>query len=111
MQLQSASFKFDIVRLLSPISVDEPTGEFLRYEGTYDRIAALRKEDDPQLDQGVWQASLKRADWPGVEEICLLTIETRSKDLQIAAWLLEAWIHLHGFAGLRQGLQLVADLC
>jgi type VI secretion system protein ImpA len=106
-----ATFRFETDRLLSPISANEPTGVSLRYEGTYDQIAALRREDDRDLAQGVWKADLKRADWPKVAQTCLLAIETQSKDLQIAGWLLEAWTHLHGFAGLREGLHLVAELC
>ena len=111
MDPQSVAFSVETDRLLSPIAVDEPTGTSLRYEGTYDRISALRREDDPALDQGVWQTELKTADWPQVAQACWLAIETQSKDIQIAAWLLEAWIHLHGVAGVREGLHLIAELC
>ena len=107
----ATAFAFDTDAILAPISPHEPTGESLRYEGTYDLIASLRRHDDPDLEQGVWKAELKKADWAGVERACLDAIETRSKDIQIAAWLLEAWIHLHGFPGLREGLHLIAELC
>ena len=106
-----AAFSVETDRLLSPIAVDEPTGTSLRYEGTYDRINALRREDDPGMDQGVWQTELKTADWPQVAQVCWVAIETQSKDIQIAAWLLESWIHLHGVAGVREGLHLIAELC
>src|SRR5262249_1608827 len=33
------------------------------------------------------------------------------KDLQLGAWLLEAWLHLDGAAGLVQGVSLLAGLC
>jgi type VI secretion system protein ImpA len=111
MTSQLSAFRFETDRLLSPISAMEPTGEYLRYEGTYDTIAGMRREDDPGLAVGVWKADLKKADWPRVAQTCLLAIETRSKDLQIASWLLDAWIHIHGFAGLREGLHLLAELC
>ncbi|HJZ70588.1 MAG TPA: type VI secretion system protein TssA [Vicinamibacterales bacterium] len=111
MTVIDSAFRFDADAVLIPISADEPTGGPLRYEGTYDMIAALRREDDPALEQGVWKTELKKADWPGVAEACLAAIETKSKDVQIAAWLLEAWIHMHGFAGLREGLHLIAELC
>ena len=107
---QLSAFRFETDRLLSPISAMEPTGEFLRYEGTYDTIAGMRREDDPDLAVGVWKADLKKADWPRVAQACLLAIETRSKDLQIAAWLLDAWIRIHGLSGLREGLHLIAEL-
>jgi len=38
-------------------------------------------------------------------------LERRTKDLQIAGWLLEAWLHLHGFRGVEAGLRLLAGLC
>jgi type VI secretion system protein ImpA len=111
MSPEMVGFRFETERLLSPISAEQPTGESLRYEGTYDRIAHLRREDDPSLDQGVWKADLKRAEWSRVAQTCLEAIETRSKDVQIAAWLLEAWIHMHGFCGLTEGLRLITELC
>jgi len=111
MSIAVTGFQFDADTLLSPISSDEPTGPSLRYEGTYDLIAGLRREDDPTLAQGVWKIELKRADWPGVAQTCITAIETKSKDIQIAAWLLEAWVHLHGFAGIREGLHAIAELC
>jgi type VI secretion system ImpA family protein len=60
---------------------------------------------------GIWEHDLKEADWNRVSEICLECLEKRTKDLQIAAWLLESWIHLHGFAGVREGLRTIDNLC
>lgn len=108
-QIEKAAF--DLERLLAPVSPESPCGESLRYEGTYDEIRAARTEDDPTLSRGVWVATLRRADWSKVEALCLETLETRSKDLQIAAWLTEAWVHLRGFAGLRHGLRVQSALC
>jgi type VI secretion system protein ImpA len=100
----------DSEKLLTPISAERPAGEFLRYEGTYDRIREARREDDPTLTQGIYKKDLKKADWKLVESICVDTLASRSKDLQIAAWLMEAWLRLYGFAGGRAGLQLLAEL-
>jgi type VI secretion system ImpA family protein len=97
--------------LLQPIPGPNPAGEPLRYQGTYDRIADARREDDPTLSQGIYKSSLKRADWAGVEGLCVEALTKRTKDLQIASWLLEAWIHLNGFSGVTSGLRLVAGLC
>lgn len=101
----------DLARLTSPIAGPDPCGEWLRYEGTYDRIREARREDDPGLPQGVWQADLKRADWAAVEFLCTTALAQRSKDLQLAAWLLEAWIQLDSFQGAARGLQLLSRLC
>ena len=98
-------------RLTSPITGDNPCGNWLRYEGTYDRIREARREDDPGLPQGVWQTELKRADWGAVEFLCSTALAERSKDLQLAAWLLEAWIQLDGFEGAARGLELIGRLC
>ena len=101
----------DIQELLEPIPGDNPAGEPLRYQGTYDQIANARREDDPSLSQGIYKSSLKRADWAGVEALCIDALTNRTKDLQIASWLLESWLHLHGFAGVTSGLNLLGGLC
>jgi type VI secretion system protein ImpA len=102
--------EIDMEKLSSPISEEQPAGEYLRYEGTYDRIREARREDDPTLTQGIYKTELKKADWRAVADICTEALEKRTKDLQIAAWLLEAWQRLYGFAGCRDGLQLLREL-
>jgi len=104
-------FHFEVSGRVKPISREYPGGELLRYEGTYDLIKQARQEDDPRLEQGVWKRNLKRADWNQVSRLCLDALQERSKDLQIAAWLLESWLHLYGFAGVRTGCEAVAALC
>lgn len=101
----------EIDRLLAPVSPERPAGEWLRFDPVYDEVKRLREEEDPTLPRGVWQRELKKADWSGVASLCGDTLATRSKDLQIAAWLAEAWVHLHGFPGLERGFQLVSGLC
>jgi type VI secretion system ImpA family protein len=103
--------KIDIQELLQPIPGANPAGEPLRYQGTYDRIADARREDDPSLSQGIYKSTLKRADWTAAEAICVEALTKRTKDLQIASWLLESWLHLYGFAGVTNGLNLLAGLC
>lgn len=103
-------FAVDIETLLAPISADKPSGESLRYTAVFDEIKKLRTEDDPALPMGVWQKPLKKADWPAVALLCLDALETRTKDLQLAGWLTEAWTELGGLYGLQRGLQLIAAL-
>ena len=105
------SYRIDVQGLLDPISRERPAGESLRYEGTYDQIQEARREDDQTLSQGIYKARLKRADWEADEAICVEALERRTKDLQIAGWLLEAWLHVHGFRGVEAGLRLLAGLC
>jgi type VI secretion system protein ImpA len=103
--------KVDLETLLTPISADKPSGESLRYSGLYEAVEDARREDDPALPQGVWKTELKKADWKEAARLCLDALETRSKDLQVAAWLLEAWVHLEGLPGATIGLSLLGALC
>ena len=105
------SANVELELLLQPISAERPAGELLRYDGTYDRIQEARREDDQRLSLGIYQTSHKRADWETGEAICCEALEKRTKDLQIAGWLLEAWLHLRGFRGVETGLRLLAALC
>jgi type VI secretion system protein ImpA len=101
----------DIEALLAPVSAEKPSGESLRFDAVYDDIKRMREEEDAALPQGVWQRELKRADWPGVAALASHTLATRSKDLQLAAWLTEAWTRLFAFAGLAHGVRLIGALC
>jgi type VI secretion system protein ImpA len=108
---RAAPVEIDIARLMQPIPGPSPTGVSLRYEGEYDRIREARRDEDPALPQGVWQHDLKRADWNLVIELCADALSERSKDLQIACWLLDALVHRRGLAGLVEGLGILVALC
>ena len=91
--------------LLTPIPGANPAGENLRYAPVYDKIREARREDDDAA-QGDWKRDRKVADWAQVVKLASDSIATKSKDLQLAAWLTEAIIRREGFSGLRQGLTL-----
>jgi type VI secretion system protein ImpA len=101
----------DLDALLAPIPGDDPAGALLRYDGLYDRVREARRADDPSLPQGVWSHELKRAEWTAAATLCREALETRSKDLQLGAWLAEAWTGEHGFAGAAAGLAALLALC
>jgi type VI secretion system protein ImpA len=105
----SAQQVIDLDLILKPISEENPSGESLRYSGLYDEIGEARRSDD-DLNQGDWQTELKVADHRKVIELAVSALETRSKDLQIASWLSEALVKVHNFAGLRDGIKLLAGL-
>jgi type VI secretion system protein ImpA len=98
-----------IDELLIPIEGDNPSGANLRYDPVYDKIKEARRED-ADLAQGAWQTERKVADWPLVIRLSTEVLSKKSKDLQIAAWLTEAWVQKEGFGGLRDGLELVRRL-
>ncbi|MDR2765907.1 MAG: type VI secretion system protein TssA [Holosporaceae bacterium] len=96
---------------LQSISEDNPCGEYLGYDFIYDQIREHRREDDITLSQGIWQTDPKKANWAEVINICSNCLKTRTKDLQMAMWLLEALTATNGFDGLENGLLLVQSLC
>lgn len=95
--------------ILVPIPGENPSGADLRYDPVYDKIKEARRQD-LDLNQGAWQSELKTANWPLVLKLTQETLATRSKDLQIAAYLTEALLQTERFAGLRQGLDLLNSL-
>ncbi len=105
-----ATFSLEIDKYLVPFPGDNPAGEALRYEGTYDSIQEARQEEPAELPQGIWERELKKANWEQVKSLCLEALETRSKDMQVATWLVESLICLHGHAGFKEGLKLLLAL-
>jgi type VI secretion system protein ImpA len=99
----------EIEALLAPIAEENPAGESLRYEGTYDTIQEQIREEEV-LEQGDWQRETKTADWRAAVTTASVALTTKSKDLQLAAWLTMALVKRHGFAGLRDGCRLLREL-
>ena len=104
-----ASALIDIDALLEPVPGDDPAGEDLRHGPEYDALNEARRMDD-ELDQGIWQTAVKKADWKGVVQQSSILLRTRSKDLQVAVWMVQGLGHLHGLAGLAPGLLLLHGL-
>jgi type VI secretion system protein ImpA len=98
---------FDLDSLLAPIPGNLPAGAFLQGEGTYDRIREARS----QAELGGSVSGGSGVAWSDVAGLCLDALQRSTKDIQIAGWLTEAWLHLYGLGGLAQGLEVVADLC
>jgi len=99
----------DIDAILTPIPGDNPSGENLRYTSVYDDIQEARRADD-LLDQGEWQHEVKTADWNAVLANTTEALTDKTKDLQIAAWLLESLTMTQGFAGVATGLDFICRL-
>ncbi|HEY0077417.1 MAG TPA: type VI secretion system protein TssA [Pyrinomonadaceae bacterium] len=106
---ETAPEVIDVEALLAPIPGDNPSGEDLKYSGVYDEIRAARTSDD-NLAQGDWKRETKSADWDRVETLAVEALTTRTKDLQICAWMSEAITRNYGFAGLRDGLKVMRGL-
>ena len=117
----------DLDQLTAPISDDFPAGSYLRETdysrlmGTKDKrtaaIASERKlrdlsyysEEDleliPEEDR-----QLSSPNWRPIKEECVEILSSHSKDLWVAAWLIEASVRMDGYAGLRDCFTLVSEL-
>lgn len=110
--------------LLQPISDAEPAGPELLGDNpaltaVYYRIkdarhaarAAERQQEQAALygDPEEMRAAAS-PDWKQVRELAVAALAEKSKDLWIAAWLIEALAREHGFAGLRDGFRLTREL-
>jgi type VI secretion system protein ImpA len=95
--------------ILNPIPGEKPGGEDLRYDPVYDKIKEARREEE-DLEQGDWKRAIKLADWPLTAKLCEEVLATRSKDLQVAAWLVEAATRQRGFTGLSEGYSLLQGI-
>src|SRR5947208_14602814 len=92
--------------LLDPFPAGQPAGADLRWTLEWDRLKEARRTDD-DLQPGKWaKREHKSADWRAVRELATEMLRERSKDLQLAMWLTEANLKLHGFAGLRDGFRI-----
>jgi type VI secretion system protein ImpA len=99
----------DLDDLLTPIEGEHPAGENLRYTPVYDAIQEARREDD-DLDRGDWDREVKTADWEAVRRLFVEALTEKTKDIQIAVWLLESLIKIDGFRGLDQGMRFLSGL-
>src|SRR5215831_6853874 len=99
----------DIDAVLKPLSADKPSGVDVRDSKSFEIVKESRREEDA-ISQGDWKREVKVADWPKVVELSTKILTTESKDLQVAAWLVEGLVKRHGFAGLRDGLNVLKGL-
>jgi type VI secretion system protein ImpA len=103
--------------LAAPLAGDAPAGPDLRQDfapqSLYYRLRDARAEareierrsdHDPTADGGV------PTQWRSVRDLAIRALSEQSKDLEIAAWLTEAWVRLDGMAGLAAGSRVIADL-
>ncbi len=107
----------DFERLLTPISEAAPCGADPREDSSptspYYRIKDARngaRRIERQASMGLGD-EVEAPDWSPVLKLAPEILATQAKDLEIAAWYVEALLRLHGFAGLRDGFRLLRELC
>lgn len=105
----------DFARLLAPIPGDKPTGVDLREDTSptsdYYAIRDSRRaasDNDRRIDKGDDEA--KPTDWRPILERASKVLAEKTKDLEIAAYLIESLVRIKGFPGLRDGYRLAREL-
>ncbi len=96
--------------LLAPIAGDNPSGANLYYDKVFDQIKEARIEDEETGSVGAWERTAKRADHATVIKLAGEALATRSKDLRLAGWLIEAHLRREGITLLAPGLELLLRL-
>lgn len=87
-----------------------PCGEDMIFSSEFDEIQEARRFDDPSISQGEWVTTIKEADWPAVIRLGERLLATKTKDLRLAAWMIEARGKTAGLDGLAEGYWLLAGL-
>ena len=99
-----------LTALLQDIDANNRYGNDLKHNGVHAAINSARTADDPSVPMGQWEHDLNTADWDQVNRLSVDALANKSKDLQIAIWLLEAQIHQHGFTAIAPCLLLLQSL-
>jgi type VI secretion system protein ImpA len=107
-----AAAAFDVDSLIAPLAGQDPAGDPRAYVYRLrEQLAELRRQEEPEdFDDATRPADLKQADWPGVVRRCEEALSAETKDLRVAVYLLEGLANTRGFAGLAEGLEILARL-
>jgi type VI secretion system protein ImpA len=90
--------------IIRPISQSSPAGEYLYADAIYQGLESARSPATTS------SGSPLEPNWKKVLSVGLAALQSRTKDIQIAAYVAEALTWLHGLDGLRQGFQLFEAL-
>lgn len=102
--------------LLAPIPGDAPTGTDLRtdpdpasnyYKLKDARSSARAKERNVEAEG---ETTDLLPEWRTILDLAPKVLTEQTKDLEVTAWLIEALVRRHGFAGLRDGFRLAGGL-
>jgi type VI secretion system protein ImpA len=109
---------FDLEALLAAIPGDAPQGSDLRedysaqspYFRLRDARAEAREAERRSESLGDEGESATPQQWKTVVSLARAALAERSKDLEVAAWMTEALVRLHGLSGLTAGALLLQGL-
>ena len=105
---------FVVEDFLQPVSEEAPCGIDPRLD-TSPTSAYYRLKDARTAARAAERADIESGggipeQWDEVADLAAEVLRGNAKDLEIAAWFIEALVRLHGFAGLRDGFRLVEGM-
>lgn len=100
--------------LLEPISAEAPTGVDIRADASptsiYYKIKDARSAGRAAERGNIDEAAAIPDEWQTVIDTGAKILQSASKDIEVAAWMTEALVRVHGFPGLRDGFTLISEL-
>jgi type VI secretion system protein ImpA len=108
---------FDLEALLAPIPGDAPQGIDIREDfssqSPYSKLRDARsdaRDAEKMIDNGDPDAPDPAPLWRAVRELGVKVLQDTAKDLEVAAWVTEAYVRSHGLRGLTAGASLIKGL-
>ena len=109
--------QIDLEGLVAPISAEFPAGADPRadespgndYRGLRDARNEARRIERLAADEGI-ETSEALPYWRTVRNLSQSLLTSQAKDLEVACYLVEAWVRLDSFPGLRAGVALLREL-
>ncbi|GAA4359903.1 type VI secretion system protein TssA [Kangiella marina] len=108
---------FEVEELIQPISEEHPCGEDLRLDASVESIyyklrdyrnSARKEERQALIDPDNFDDIADG--WEQLAELATEALKTKTKDLEVTAWLIEALTRLQGIEGLNKGYELASEL-
>jgi type VI secretion system protein ImpA len=106
----------DIDRLLEPITEDRPVGDDPRENYDPDSLYRMIRDARTKAREAERTVVYDEAeagpppDWQPIVELGSRALSEQAKDLEVAAYLIEGLVRVHGYAGLRDGFRLARGL-
>ena len=99
-------------KIKKPIKGEQPAGVDLRRsdDNIYKEILEAKQEDDTTGLSESEKKYAKKADWAKVTKLCYDALISKSKDLELAAWLTHSLFECEGINGLTTGLRVVRNI-
>ncbi len=84
-----------------------PTGAFLKYLPEYETLRSIRKQDEDFFPASLKSGNNYNKEWHRLSLLCESALTHKTKDFQIAIWLMEGWFYCHGLDGVVKGVKLL----